>query len=146
VTEQQRNGYEDSDFSDIIAEIEGLEDEKKSIMSEAMGRCSGIAKKIANAKKTATSLKIPKAVLLAVMKQRKLERQLQALADDVPEDLAEVYLDASGQFSFLKPDDGAEDESAPAATKAAKKSAARAKANQAAEQEEGAKVLDELVH
>lgn len=144
MTEQQRNGYEDSDFREIIAEIEGLEDEKTSIMAEAAGRCSGIAKKIANAKKTATKLKIPKAVLMAILKQRKLERKLQELADDVPDDLTEVYLDASGQFSFLAPDDGEEPDEDIPAKRAAKKASKKAAARSEAEQAEGAAVLDEL--
>lgn len=143
MTEQQRNGYEDSDFREIIAEIEGYEDEKATIMAEAAGRCSGLAKKIANAKKTATKLKIPKAVLVAVLKQRKLERKLQELAEDVPDDLAEVYVDAAGQFSFLKPDDDEPEDDIPA-RRAAKKAAKKASERHDAEQAEGAAVLDEL--
>lgn len=144
MTEQQRNGYEDSDFREIIAEVEGYEEEKTKIMAEAAGRCSGLAKKIANAKKTATKLKIPKAVLVAVLKQRKLERKLQELAEDVPDDLAEVYVDAAGQFSFLKPDDDEPEDDIPA-TRAAKKAAKKASERHDAEQAEGAAVLDELV-
>lgn len=143
MTERQRNGYEDSDFREIIAEIEGYEDEKATIMAEAAGRCSGLAKKIANAKKTATKLKIPKAVLVAVLKQRKLERKLQELAEDVPDDLAEVYVDAAGQFSFLKPDDDEPEDDIPA-TRAAKNAAKKASERHDAEQAEGAAVLDEL--
>ncbi len=142
MTEQQRNGYEDSDFRDIIAEIEGYEEEKTKIMAEAAGRCSGLAKQIANAKKTATKLKIPKAVLVAVLKQRKLERKLQELAEDVPDDLAEVYVDAAGQFSFLKPEDDESEDDIPA-TRAAKMAAKKASERHDAEQAEGDAYLRE---
>lgn len=147
--EQQTNGFEDSDFRQILDEIEAFEADKVTIRAEAAGKCGGIAKRIKNAKATAKALGIPLSILNASLKSRKLERQLQAIAEDIPEDLAEVWVDAAGQFSMFKPEaDEADDtpEVAPAATKAAKKAAKAVAANAAAEQEEGGKVLDELVH
>ena len=141
--EQKRNSYEDDDFKQVLETIEGLEAERRSLLAEAAGKSSAIAKKIADEKKTATKLNIPKALLNAVLKQRKLEEQLQDIADGIPDDMAELYQDASGQFSFLQPDEG---EPEPPAKAAATRAAKRAKANQAAEQEEGEKVLDSLTH
>lgn len=138
--ELKKNGYEDADFQQVLEEIEALEAERRSITAEAAGRASGIAKKIADVKKTATKLNIPRPVLAAVLKQRKLEQQLQDVADSVPDEFAEVYEDAAGQFSFLKPAD--EDE--PPAKTAAKKATKTAAATHHAEQEEGQRVLDEL--
>ena len=146
MTEYQTNGYEDSDFRTILAEIEGFEDEKVSIRAEAAGKCGGLAKKIKNAKSTAKALGIPLSVLGASLKARKLERQLQALADDIPEDLIEVWEDAAGQFSMFKLADGEQDDEpdAPVAKKAARKAKTKAQANADAEQVEGAAVLDGL--
>lgn len=148
MTEYQTNGYEDDDFRKVLVEIEGYEDEKVSIRAKAAGECGGLAKKIKNTKATAKALGIPLSVLGASLKARKLERQLQALADNIPEDLIEVWEDAAGQFSMFKLDDGEKDEEpeAPPAKKAARKAKSKAQANQEREQEDGAKVLDELVH
>jgi hypothetical protein len=141
--DQKKNSYEDSDFQQVLDEIEAFEAERRTITAEAAGRSSAIAKKIADAKKTATKLKIPRQILSAVLKQRKLEQQLQDLADDVPEDMAEMYLDAAGQFSFLKPEDGEKPKrGATAATTAAGNASQRAAENSA---KEGGKVLDDLV-
>jgi hypothetical protein len=146
--EQQTNGYEDSDFRQILDEIEGFEGEKLSIRMTAASECGKIAKRIKNAKATAKALGIPLSILNASLKSRKLERQLQAIAEDIPEDLAEVWVDAAGQFSMFKPEeaDEADDtpEEAPAVTKAARKTAKAAAANAAREQEEGADELNKL--
>lgn len=144
MTEYQTNGYEDSDFRNILDEIEGYEAEKVTIRAEAAGKCGGLAKKIKNAKATAKALGIPLAVLGASLKARKLERQLQTLADDIPEDLIEVWEDASHQFSFFAPVDGEAEEEAPVATKAARRAKTAAEANAEREQEEGAEVLNNL--
>lgn len=104
--EQKKNGYDDSDFQQVLDEIEELEAEKVTIRAKAAGDCSSIAKKIENAKKTAKNLGIPTKTLSTVLKTRRLERQIQELADGVPEDEVELYLDAIGQFSWLKPEEG----------------------------------------
>lgn len=145
MTDQKRNSYEDSDFKQIIAEIEGYEDDKASARAEAAGKCSQIARRIKNAKATAKSLGIPKAILDAMLKTRKLERKLQEAAGEVPEELAEMWVDAVGQFSFLAPAEGEEVEpEATPAKKAARRAKKAAEAHQAAEQVEGGKVLEEL--
>lgn len=138
----KQNSYDDDDFRQILAEIEDLEAQRRTITAEAAGKSSAIAKKIADAKKTAGKLNIPKPVLNAVLKQRKLEQQLKENAENVPDEFSEVYEDAAGQFSFLKPD-GDEPAKTPAKT-AASAAASKAKAHHAAEQEEGGRVLDEM--
>jgi hypothetical protein len=67
---------------------------------------------------------------------------MKAIADEIPEDLVEVWLDAAGQFSFFAPADG-ETEATPASA-AASQRVDEAKAHHEAEQAEGAKVLDDL--
>lgn len=143
MTEQRKNGFEDSDCLQQIDAIEALEAEKLSIMAEAAGRCSGIAKRIQNEIKTAKALGIPTKSFKAMLKVRKLERKLEEVAADVPEDEIELFADMTGQFSWLAPEPG-DKKPAPAATRAAKKASAKAKANQEREQEEGAAVLDGL--
>jgi uncharacterized protein (UPF0335 family) len=142
--EQKKNAYEDSDFQQILDEIEELEAEKVTIRAEAAGKCSAIAKKIENAKKTGKNLGIPTKTLSTVLKARRLERQLKDLADGVPEDEVELYLDAIGQFSWLKPEEGDEPVLSAAET-AAKKRAAEVAEVTEREQAEGEAVLDELV-
>lgn len=138
----QTNGYADEDFRNVLDEIEGYVDEQASIRAKAAGECGGIAKKIKNAKATAKALGIPLAVLGASLKARKLERQLQAIADDIPEDLIEVWVDAAGQFAWLPPDE--EEPKASPAKKAAKRVKTKADENSDREQEEGAEVLNGL--
>lgn len=142
--QQQTNGYDDEDFKNILDEIEGYEAEKRSVASAAAGKSSALSKKIAVARKTATKLNIPSSILSGVLKQRKLEKQLQDIADGIPEDLAEVYEDAAGQFSFLAPTEEDEPKKAKPAEIAAKRAKKAAQANQEREQEEGTRVLDEL--
>ena len=143
MTEHLPNRYSDEDLKKVIEEIEGFEDEKLSIKAKAAGRCSGIAKRIANAKKVAKSLGIPKASLNALLKVRKLEQKIRDVAEDVPAAEVEIFEDmTSGQFSFLAPE---EDGESPAHV-AARQHKAAAEANDAAEQAEGAEVLDGLVH
>lgn len=147
MTEQRKNSYEDSDLRQILGEIEDFEAEKVSIRATAAGECGGIAKQIGNAKGRAKELGIPAAILNGLLKTRNLERQIAAVADGVPEDHAEMWVDAVGQFSFLAPDTDEEQPKAETgATKAAKRRQKQAKANQEAEQAEGASVLDDLVH
>lgn len=138
--EQKPNGYADEDLQQIIEEIEGLKDEAALIRAESAGRCSGIAKKIVNAKKTAKQMGIPTRSLNSLLKVRDLERKIDAAAKDVPEDEIELFADMTGQFSFLKPELG--QTAAQAAASAATSAAA---AHQQAEQEAGARVLDDLV-
>lgn len=135
----KKNGYEDEDLKKVLADIEALEDEKVSIMSEAMGRCSGIAKKIKNEIKTAKALGIPTRSLNALRKVRKLERKIEEAAADVPEDEIELFEDmVSGQFSFIAPDP-----EKPKASRAERAARAAAKKVHDAEQAEGAEVLGE---
>lgn len=139
VPEQLRNAYADEDLRKIVAEIEGFEDEKVSVRAAAAGKCSQITKRITNAKKTAKKLGIPKASLNGLLKARKLERQLKEVAGDVPDDEAEVFEDmvkVLGEFGGTPLGE--------AAISAAEERAAAAKANQEAEQAEGAAVLNEI--
>lgn len=142
--EQRKNGYEDSDFRDIINEIEGFKAEQAEIRASAAGKCSALAKRIKNSKATAKALGIPLAIVNASLKARDLERQLQDVADSIPDDLAEVWVDASGQFSMFAPADGEDASENSAATAAAKRRADAARAHHEAEQAEGAAVLDDL--
>jgi predicted transcriptional regulator len=136
--------YDEDDLRTVLEEIERLDAEQRTIRAESAGRCSAIAKKIEDAKKTATKLKIPKKLLSTLIKQRKLEQQLQDLADDVPEELAEIYEEESGQFSLFVPEKG--EKAKPAAKTAATRAAGRARAHSASEQREGGRILDELTH
>lgn len=145
--EQQANGYEDDDFRTVLAELDEMDEEAAEIMASARGKVSAIRTRQKNRIKIADKeLMIPPALLRAVRKQRKLEQQLQDLADDIPEDLIELYEDAAGQFSFFAPEGDEEDAQpeAPAATKAASRAKKAAQANQQAEQKDGAEVLDGL--
>ena len=143
MTEFKNAIYDDADLKKVIDEIEGFEDEKRSIMAEAAGKCSGIAKRIANAKKVAKSLGIPKASLNALLKVRKLEQKIIDVTGDVPPAEVEIFEDmTSGQFSFLAPESGAE---SPAHV-AARQHKQAAQANEEAEQAAGAEILDGLVH
>lgn len=147
MTEQKANSYEDEDFRTVLAELDDMDEEAEKVMASARGKVSAIRKRQKNRIKIADKeLNIPPALLRAVRKQRKLERQLQDLADDVPEDLVELYADASGQFSFLAPDDAEEGEPevVTPAQRAARKAAKAAADNSEAEQREGAEVLDGL--
>lgn len=137
------NGYEDDDLRQMIAEIEEMDDEAEELMASARGKVQNVRKRQKNRKKEAKALGIPSKLLATLLKQRKLERQLQALADDMPDDEIELYADASGQFSFLAPEPD-EPETVTPAQRAARKAAKAAAENEQAEQEEGARVLDDL--
>lgn len=145
MTEQRKNSFDDSDMTQILEEIEGLVQEQVLIRAEAAGRCGGISKKIGNAKGRAKELGIPLTILGGLLKTRKLERQIAAVADGIPDDFAEVWEDAAGQFSMFKPEDE-DDEPAQenAAQAAARKRKATADKNEAEEQVAGAAVLDQL--
>lgn len=133
------NSYEDSDLEKVLTDIEELEAEKASIMAEAAGRCSGIAKRIANEIKTAKALGIPVKSLNALRKVRKLERKIEEAAAEVPDDEIELFEDMTGQFSWLQPEEGES-----AAHAAAEKVKTAAQINQEQEQAEGADVLNGL--
>src|SRR5690349_9786518 len=91
----------------LIQEMEEMDDEAKELTASAMGKVAAIRKRQKNKLKMAKSeLHIPPSLARRLLKQRKIERQLQDLADDVPEDEIELYADAAGQFSFLAPEDG----------------------------------------
>lgn len=137
--EQKKNGYEDADLKQQLAAVEALEAEKAEIMAEALGRCSGIAKRIKNEIKTAKALGIPTRSFNALRKVRKLEKKLQEAAADVPDDEIELFEDMTGQFSFLQPEDGET-----ASHAAARKATSMSRAAHEAEQAEGAAALDSI--
>jgi hypothetical protein len=144
VTEQRKNGYEDADFKKVLAELDEMDAEAASVMASAKGKVSAIRKRQKNRIKIADKeLNIPPTILRTIRAQRKLEAKLQELADDVPEDLAEVYEDAAGQFSFFAPADGEEPAEGPAQA-AARKRSADAAAYQEQEQKDGEAALKEL--
>ena len=137
------NSYDDADFAQVIAEIEEMDDEIASIQATAAGKVGGVKTRKSNRIKIAKQeLGIPSDVLKAVLAQRVLERKLQKLAGGVPDDLIEVYEDASGQFSLFKADDGQPVK--PAAQAAAEQRAAEIQAATDADAETGAAVLDQL--
>lgn len=143
--EPRRNGYEDDDMRQLIGEIETLEAEKVSIRAKAAGECGGVSKKIGNAKGRVKELGIPLAILNGLLKTRKLERQIEAAGQGIPDDLAELWLEASGQFSFLAPEGEEPPEPGEtAAQRAAKQRKAEADANHEAEQQAGEEVLKDL--
>lgn len=141
--EQRRNSYEDSDFAQVIAEIEEMDEEIASIQATAAGKIGGVKTRKSNRIKIAKQeLGIPSDVLKAVLAQRGLERKLQKLAGGVPDDLIEVYEDASGQFSLFKAADNAP--AKPAAQAAAEQRAAEVQKVTDEEQAAGAAALSEL--
>lgn len=143
MTEQRRNSYSDEDFAQVIAEIEEMDEEIASIQATAAGKIGGVKTRKANRIKIAKlELSIPTDVLKAVLKQRDLERKLQKLAGGVPDDLIEVYEDASGQFSLFKAEDG--QQAKPAAQAAAEQRAAQVQKITDEEQAAGAEALNEL--
>lgn len=141
--EQRRNTYEDADFAQVIAEIEEMDEEIASIKATAAGKVGGVKTRKANRIKIAKQeLGIPSDVLKAVLQQRGLERQMQALAGGVPDDLIEVFEDASGQFSLFKPAEGKK--AKPAAQAAAEQRAAEIQKITDEEAAEGEAALNEL--
>ena len=139
MTEQLRNGYDDADLKQVVAEIEGYEDEKVEARAEAAGKCSALAKKITNAKKVAKGLGIPKKSLNQLLKSRKLERQLRDVAADAPDDEAEVFEDmvkVLGEFGDTP--------LGQATVSAAEERSAEARERRDQEQREGEEALNEL--
>lgn len=104
MNEQRRNGYEDEDMKSIVDQIEAKQDEIKKIMSAAAGEVGGVKKRIKVIKDEAKELNIPLKPLNALLKQRKLERQLLANAETVDDDFVEVFVNMTGQYSFFSPD------------------------------------------
>ena len=141
-TELRRNGYADEDFRTVVSELEEMDEEAEHLLSTARGKVQNIRKRQKNRIKIAkVELGIPDDVLKAVLKQRKLERKLEALAGEIADDLIEVYEDAAGQFSLFHTDEG---EQVTAAQAAARKAADKAREAHEAEQAEGQAALDEL--
>lgn len=141
--EQRRNSYEDSDFAQVLAEIEEMDEEIATIQATAAGKIGGVKTRKANRIKIAKQeLGIPSDVLKTVLKQRGLERQIAKLTSGVPDDLIEVYADAAGQFSFLKPDEAHPQDNA--AQVAARQRQAEIQKVTDEEQAEGAAALDSL--
>lgn len=140
---QVKNSYEDSDFELVISEIEEMDDEIETISATARGKISGVKTRQKNRITIAKQeLGIPTDVLKAVLKQRKLERQLAKISAGVPDDMVELYADAAGQFSFLKPDEEHPQDNA--AQVAARQRAADIQKVTDEEQQAGADALDEL--
>jgi len=141
---QRQNSYDDDDMRQLLEEIEELEEGKVSIRMTAAADCGAISKKIKVAKGRAKDLGIPSAVLNGLLKTRRLERQIASIADDLPDDLAEMWEDANGQFAWLQPIEG-EPKASPG-KRAAKRAVAAAKAHQDAELAEGDRVLSGLTN
>jgi hypothetical protein len=141
--EQRKNAYEDADFLSVVQEIEEADEEIETISATARGKIGAVKIRQKNRKKIASQeLGIPTDVLNAVLKQRRLERQIAKISAGVPDDMVELYADAAGQFSFLKPGD--EHPMDNAAQVAARQRATEIQKVTDQEQEEGAAVLDEL--
>jgi len=140
---QRKNSFEDADFELVISEIEEMDEEIETISATARGKISGVKTRQKNRITIAKQeLGIPTDVLKAVLKQRKLERQLAKISAGVPDDMVELYADAAGQFSFLKPDDEHPQDNA--AQIAARQRQAEIDEVAEQEQKEGAEALDEL--
>lgn len=149
MTEPSRNvPYEDSDMRQVIGEIETMLDEQTTIKAKSAADCGVIARRVKARKKAATSLGIKTKLLNRLLKQRALERQLRDNAGEVDEADAEIFLEASGQFSMFAPVEGEElaPKDEPVAKKAARRAAKVAEAHQAREQEEGKRVLDSVLN
>lgn len=142
MSEQQRNGYEDDDLKAVVQNIEQLEDEIKSIMASAMNDAKQKRSKIKDIRLEAKGLNIPLRSLSVLLQTRKLQRKIEKVAGDVPDDQAEIFEDMIGQFSFLPP----EKEGETVAQSAAKRRKKKAQADDAKEQAEGEEVLKDLVH
>lgn len=139
----RRNSYEDADFAQVVAEIEEMDEEIASIKATAAGKIGGVKTRKSNRIKIAKQeLGIPSDVLKAVLAQRVLERKLQKLAGGVPDDLIEVYEDASGQFSLFKAEEG--QPAKPSAQAAAEQRAAEIQKVTDEEQQAGADALKQL--
>lgn len=144
MTDFKNSLYEDSDLRQVIDEIEAMEDEKVSIRMKAAADAGVIAKRIKAKKKEAKDAAgIPTTILNRLLKQRDLERKLEANANEVEEQLIELFAEASGQFSWLAPSPEEPQKEVPAA-RAARRAKNRAEAHQAAEQADGERVLAEL--
>lgn len=141
MTVQRKNSYEEDDLAAVVSQIEEREAAIKSIMAKAMNDAKQERKKIADLKKEAKdSLGIPLGPLGALLKTRKLEREIAAIAEGVADDLVEVFEDMTGQLSFLAPTDGAKSPS----QVAAKRRSTAAEENEAREQQEGGELIDAM--
>lgn len=143
--EYRKNSYSDDDMKALLDVLDEKDAEALEIMASAMGKVAGIRKwQKAEIKRAKDDLGIPTGVLKPLRKMRALEKQMRKVADEVAEDLVEVFEDAVGQFSFFAPAEAeaAEPETA-AARAAADRKAAVAEVTER-EQAEGEAVLDEL--
>src|SRR5690606_38985716 len=114
--------------------------EAEEIMASARGKVSKLREAQKRKKKMAKQeLNIPTPILNAVLKDRKLDRQKQRNAQGIPDEMTELFIDAVGQFSFLKPKDGEN-----AAQAAARAEMAAQREREEAEQREGNAVLEEM--
>ena len=143
MTEQIRNSWDDDDFRSVVLEIEEMEDEKSQIMATARGKAMKVSERIKNRKKIAKQeLRVDTDILNAVLKDRKLDRQKAKLAESIPDEKMELWIDAAGQFAFIPPN--AEHPGESVAQAAARKRMAEIDEVTEREQQEGAAVLDEL--
>lgn len=137
------NSYEDEDFQTVLSELDEMDEEVEAILASARGTVSAIRKRQQNRIKIADKeLRIPPSLVRAVRKQRNLERQIAGIAENLQDDMVELFADAAGQFSFLKPDEEHPQDNA--AQVAARQRQAEIDKVTSEEQAEGAEVLDEL--
>lgn len=142
--EQIPNGFEDEDFRTVLSELDEMDDEAESIMASARGKVSGIRKRQKNRIKIADKeLNIPPALIRGVRAQRKLERQMLKVVENLPDDLIDVFEDSAGQFSLFAPAQGEAPVETSAQSAARQRRAEIAKVT-AEEQIEGAAALDDL--
>ncbi len=141
----QSNSYDDDDMKALLDVLDEKDAEALEIMASAMGKVAGIRKwQKAEIKRAKDDLGIPTGVLKPLRKMRALEKQMRKVADEVAEDLVEVFEDAVGQFSFLAPADAETAEPENDAARAAAQRKAEVAEVTEREQAEGEAVLDEL--
>lgn len=137
------NTWEDADFLAVLKEIEEMREDSAEIMATARGKVMNNKKREKNKIKMAKQeLGIDSSILTTVLKQREIERRLQKLAENVSDDMIDLYEDCAGQFSLFAPDEG--QPAVPAAQAAAAERAAQVQKITDEEQAAGAEALDEL--
>ena len=138
------NSWEDEDFARVIEQHEKLDAEAESVMAEARGRVNGLRTRQKNLKKEAVDdLGIPRSILNATLKTRVLEKKIDKLAKSLNDDDVELFEDAVGQFSFLKP--SKEQTGKTGAQVAAERAKEAANARDEAELKEGEKILEDAM-
>lgn len=141
----QSNSYDDDDMKALLDVLDEKDAEAREIMASAMGKVAGIRKwQKAEILRAKAELGIPPGVLKPLRKMRELERKMRKVADEVAEDLVEVFEDAVGQFSFLAPVEGVTAEPDNAAARAAAQRAEVVAEVTEKEQAEGEEALADL--